>query len=141
MLRLNGYSIPADLFLIMKVLCLLLFYSASFAARPMPDILRKIRSLRKKSCSPTAETAMVLDKVWRACNFFLLRIAASDKPCLRRALVMYNYCCRMGLDAEVMIGVKKDGCSLTGHGWIEIDGVPYLENRTDLDNYTVMLKG
>jgi len=54
---------------------------------------------------------------------------------------MYSFSCSMGLDTIVMIGVKKGDSKLAGHGWIEIEGTPYLENKAELEKYTVMLKG
>jgi hypothetical protein len=137
----KGYRIPADLPLILKTLWLLIYYNIAIAARPMPLILESISSLKKENKKRSLKTDATLDKAWRACNFFLLRIACSGRPCLRRALVMYNFSCRMGLEATVMIGVLKGESGLAGHGWIEIEGVPYLEDREELGKYTVMLKG
>lgn len=141
MANFKGYRIPVDLLLILKVLWLLIYYNIAIAVRPVPVIMEKIRSLRKSSHSRTPKADAILDKVWRACNFFLLRIASSGRPCLKRALVMYNFSCRLGLDTIVMIGVKKGDPKLAGHGWIEIEGAPYLENEAELEKYTIMLKG
>jgi hypothetical protein len=139
--NLKGYRIPADLPLILETLWLLIYYNFAIAARPMPLILESIRSLKKNNNSRSPESDATLDKAWRACNFFLLRIACSGRPCLKRALVMYNFSSRMGLEAAVKIGVLKGGSGLAGHGWIEIKGAPYREEMEELAKYTVMLTG
>jgi hypothetical protein len=141
MLHYKGYRVPADLPLVLKTVCLLLYYHAAISFRPAPAVLAAVRALKRGDNARNPGADEKLDKVWRACNFFLLRLAGSGKPCLRRALVMYHFCCRMGLEAEVKIGALKEGGRLKGHGWLEIGGEPYLENRQALGRYTVTLKG
>jgi hypothetical protein len=83
----------------------------------------------------------VMDKMWRGCNFFLYRILRTKKPCLRRTLVMYRWCCRHGVNAHAVVGVYREDKSLKGHSWLLVDGIPYRENEEELKKYTPMLEG
>lgn len=43
--------------------------------------------------------------------------------CLRQSLVVRAWLRRRGLDAQLKIGVKKNGAALDAHAWVELDGV------------------
>ena len=108
----------------------------------MPVILERISSqCRGGKTALTREAAAELEKIWKACNFFLIRGLRTYKPCLRRTLVLYDWCCRKGFEAEVMIGVYKQDSALKGHSWLILEGVPFREETEELEKYTVMLKG
>ncbi|MGM0652835.1 MAG: lasso peptide biosynthesis B2 protein [Bacillota bacterium] len=85
------------------------------------------------------EKVAELDKVYRAATFFLKGIWRSKRPCLRRALVTYRWCRKQGIEAEIVIGVKKSGDELASHAWLVIDGEPYRESREHLSDYRPIL--
>jgi hypothetical protein len=67
-------------------------------------------------------------------------IAAGRGPvratCLRRSLLIWWLLRRDGIDAEIRIGVRRDGEDLSAHAWVEHRGVPVgetddLESRYD----------
>lgn len=43
--------------------------------------------------------------------------------CLRQSLVVRAWLRRRGLDAQLKIGVKKNGAALDAHAWVELGGV------------------
>ena len=43
--------------------------------------------------------------------------------CLRQALVVRAWLRRRGFDAQLKIGVKKNGVALDAHAWVELEGV------------------
>jgi len=49
--------------------------------------------------------------------------------CLRRSLVLYYVATRAGYPARVAFGVRRVPGSrgVTGHSWLELDGVPFYE--------------
>ena len=81
-----------------------------------------------------------LDKLWRWLRFIQTRIWRDHKPCLRRTLVLYRWCVQQGLPAEVTIGVKRTPDGITGHAWLLLDGVPYQENETNLEQFTSLIQ-
>lgn len=48
--------------------------------------------------------------------------------CLRRSLTLYYAATRMGYPVSIAIGVRYEHDTLSGHGWLELHGVPFLES-------------
>jgi len=144
LLKYKGYDLPRDMPLVIGALCGLLYYERMLHRMPLPDILAKIRSLGDggvSSISP-AEAAVRLDKLLRACDFWMVRFLRKPGPCLRRGLVMYRWCRKNRVDSKLAVGVGKDGDVLKGHAWLYVDGRVYREDPALLaKEYTVMLEG
>ena len=51
--------------------------------------------------------------------------------CLRQSLVVRAWVRRRGLDAQLRIGVRKQGDKFDAHAWVELDGVPLAQPRLD----------
>jgi hypothetical protein len=47
--------------------------------------------------------------------------------CLRQALVVRAWLRRRGLDAQLKIGVKKNGDAMDAHAWVELAGIPLAQ--------------
>ena len=47
--------------------------------------------------------------------------------CLERSLTSQRMLRKRGIDAELKIGVQKQGPELEAHAWLEIDGRPVAE--------------
>jgi hypothetical protein len=47
--------------------------------------------------------------------------------CLRQSLVVRAWLRRRGLDAQLRIGVRKNGAVMDAHAWVELDGVPLAQ--------------
>ncbi len=52
------------------------------------------------------------------------------RNCLKRTLSLYYFLSRLGLPVQVNLGVRKGGEKLEGHGWLSLEGRPYLEPGT-----------
>jgi hypothetical protein len=136
----RGYSLPRDLGIVVSVLVLLCYYTFLLRLRPLPVILERIRSGGpKRSC--TDKDLAELEKVWRGGSYFLRKLFGTDKPCLRRTLVLYRWCARRRLEAGAVIGVKKEGGELAGHSWLLLEGRPFKENEEELRQYVSVLEG
>ncbi len=144
----KGYDLPRDLALLARSFFLLVCYSIRLRYLPCRDILKGIAGLerpkrgKQRPVETTGETGReTLDKTWRALNFYLHRIYRSKKPCLRRTLVLYHCCRRLGLEARAVVGVCKENDELLSHAWLLLEGVPFHENPGMLARYTPILEG
>jgi hypothetical protein len=135
--RYKGYRLPQDLGLLGFVFVLLLYYSLLVRLRPLPWILAKISS-RSGTMRGDRE---VLDKIWRGSGFLLKRFFLTDKPCLRRTLVLYRWCRQNGIEARVVVGVRKEDKGIKGHSWLLVDGRPYREDEKELKQYVSVMEG
>jgi hypothetical protein len=138
----KGYYFPKDIGLLAGLFILLVYYSLLLRFASIQDILNRITRLKNspKKRDSIIDPEIMLDKVWRGCNFFLRRVFRSTKPCLRRSLVMYDLCCRYGIKTNIIIGICKEGTSINGHSWILIDGIPFKDDIELLRKYTPMLE-
>jgi Transglutaminase-like superfamily len=140
----KGYDLPQDVPLIIGALMWLLYYETMISWKSLPKILAVIREMDKEgSLPPVPEDVMVkLDKLWRACNFWMTRLLLNPRPCLRRSLVLYSWCRKHGVDSKLVVGVGKDKDVLKGHAWLYVYGHVYREEADLLTKeYTVMLEG
>lgn len=146
MWRYKGYQLPGDLLLLAWVGGLVLYYECLVRLRPLPQILHSINARMTRLCAvpaqpPTSEQLKIMDKIYRGATFWMTKVGRSSRPCLRRSLVLYHWCALRGLGARVVVGVKKDGSDLRGHGWLLLDGLPYHEELALLEQYTVFIEG
>lgn len=144
MWKYKNYELPRDLPLILSALLWLIYYEIMIQSRPLPVIFAKIRETNVDA-SPalsTEQTDIILDKLWRACGFWMARVLKNPRPCLRRSLVLYRWCKKHGVESKVVVGVDKDGDVLKGHAWLYVHGQVYREDPALLArDYTVMLEG
>ena len=128
----------------MSVFFLLIYYSILIRLLPIRKLLDLIERNRFGSDEkiglghPEEET---LGKIYRAATYFLRRVWRSERPCLRRTLILYRWCCRQGIPSRVMIGVRKEKGNLQSHAWFEVAGLPYKESKEHLNTYTPILEG
>lgn len=138
----KGYRLPRDLGLLTGLFFLLIYYSLLLRFKSLPDILAALRKNIDQGSLVEArlEDRQVLDKLWRGCSFILIRIFRTKKPCLRRALVLYSWCCKHNIKSTVVIGFFKNGRELTGHSWLIVNGLPFNENPADLEKYITVIE-
>ena len=79
----------------------------------------------------------------------LARLAASagnntlgEGTCLRRALLLYGWLRRQGLDPELHLGIPEAAsrAALRAHAWVELEGVPLLESDAGYRAFSKMGK-
>lgn len=140
----KGFDLPRDLVLLGRSFFLLAWYSTRLRYRPCQDILKGIAGLERTERGgrrPGDRGRETLEKIWRSLNFYLYRVCHSKKPCLRRTLVLYHCCRRLGLEARAVVGVCKENDELLSHAWLLLEGAPFHENPGMLARYTSILEG
>lgn len=141
-MKYKGFLLPYDIGLMLVVFLGLIKYSWLASRTPMPLLLQRISNSGTESKLNATTTELIeLDKRWRSATFFLRRLFRTDRPCLPRTLVLYEWCCIRGLEAKAVIGVHKDKGALTGHSWLLLADQPYHEDMEFIKNYTIMLEG
>ncbi len=133
---------PGDLPLLCYVFLFLLYYSLLLKILPV----RKIICPDKKKIpggefSLSGSDGIAMDKIYRSAGFFLKHVFRTEKPCLRRALVLRHWCVRRGAACSVVVGVKKAEGGLLSHAWLEINSRPFRENPEILTAYTPIMGG
>lgn len=139
-MNIKGYAIPQDAPLIVGLLAQLICMEIRIRRQALPDIVMKIRQETKITPAATEDAAgVMMDKLWRGCGFWLRRAFHSERPCLRRSLVLFRWRVRQGLPVRLLVGVDRRGGDLQGHAWIETPRGPYREDGARLQDYVVML--
>jgi hypothetical protein len=140
----KGFSIPGDLFLITSVLLNLLYFSILLMFHP----IRKLLKTYENAESGTGKTYQIsesdlasLNKIYRAAGFFLKHLWRTDRPCLRRTLILHNWCKNKGIPSLVIIGVRKTDDDLESHAWLELAGKPFRESPDLFRPYAPIWQG
>jgi hypothetical protein len=55
--------------------------------------------------------------------------------CLHRSLVLHHWLCQEGVPNQLCIGVRKEGCAMRAHAWVEIDGIAVSEHPAALATF------
>jgi len=58
--------------------------------------------------------------------------------CLERSLVLYRLLSRAGADPTLVLGAEREGSTVSGHAWVELDGQRLGEAIGD--KYTVVVR-
>ena len=109
----------------------------SLAARlvSLPAMFRLAETRRRwapRAILPAEEIARRIDRVFHSG-------LVKDGSCWKRAAVLRRYLLLNGIETEVAFGVKKPGDGkVTGHAWLERDGIPFLER--DVPQYVVTFR-
>lgn len=139
----RGYNLPFDLLLLAAVFLRLLHISLLLRLLPTGKILGPGND-NPKSCNadkqPGAAEQILIDKIYRAATFYLRHLWRTDKPCLRRTLLLYRWCLRSNIPARMLIGVKKTDGELQSHAWLEINSKPVGDEAEELKSYTIILE-
>ena len=154
--RYKGLTLPHDTALLVSTLVLIAYFGLLLKLYPLKKVVaigcRSIgrkgveksgeeRARESESCGKPSEIELLLlDKSYRLTTFYLRRIFRSSRPCLRRSLILYRHCCRLGICAKLIVGVKKENGELKSHAWLEIDGAPFREPSHNLANFTPILE-
>jgi len=124
-----------DFLLLIDYSCLLRFF-------PFNKVIERIEKLKnhKNTSQPLSDKGyFTLNVIWKDCTKILNSIFSSKKPCLRRSLILYRWCCQNNIDAQLIIGVKKDGLKLISHAWLSVQGKPFREEIQELLSYSPIL--
>jgi len=139
-MNVRGYEIPQDVPLVLGLLVQLVSMEVRIRRQPLPDIIEKLRGEQKSPQTlDDAESGVMMDKIWRGCGFWQRRLFRTERPCLRRSLVLFRWRLSQGLPVRLLVGVDRKGSDLMGHAWIETPIGPYREDGARLLDYVVML--
>jgi hypothetical protein len=143
LLSYRGYIFPCDLPLLVSVFFLLPYYTVLLKIYPLGRISsacrRNIPASETRKCFNHGEEE-TLNKIYRTATFFSTHLWRSDRPCLRRTLIMHRWCCCRGIDSLVIVGVQKENRELKSHAWLAIGGKPFKETAEQLSKYTSILE-
>ena len=91
--------------------------------------LRRHRAPQPDADGPeTARVALALDRAGS-------RAVRRSGRCLRRSLALWAWLRWQGTDAEVQLGVRREGGSLTGHAWVSSAGRLIAEPQATLSDH------
>ncbi len=137
----KNYQLPQDMGLITGLFFLTVCYSILVNFWPVPRLIDwSGRTAGDKHPASDRERDL-LQKAWKVCNFFLCRILRTDKPCLRRSLVLYHWCRKRRVEAGIVVGFYKEGGEIKGHSWLLLGGVPFNEDLDQLRKYITVMEG
>lgn len=81
-----------------------------------------------------------LYKFHKAASFYLVKVFKDPNPCMIRSMLLYQMCLKHNIQARLVTGVAKEDSRLKGHSWLEIDGLPFNEDRDYLSKFSVMIE-
>lgn len=74
----------------------------------------------------TTEPPVSLDRLaWLARG--LLRVSFRDRYCMKQSVLLFHFLRKWGHPVRLRFGVARHAEALTGHAWVELDGVPFAE--------------
>lgn len=135
----KGFSFPQDVPLFLYVPLKIVKYQFKIHKLFPAKILAALRSKNKQATGQEKNAILRLGKMYKLISFLLVKTLHSERPCLIRSLILYEEAMKLGMPANIYIGVKKEDDRLTGHSWITIGGHILMEDPNEIEKYTVML--
>jgi len=128
--RINLTSIT----LLLKITLLVIAIQLMIKFLPLPKLMQVLTPKKRKESISQEE----INRITHFTNLILNRRFFIFHPtCLKRSLVLYHFLNKYGLNVVMNFGVKKNNDRLDGHGWLTLDGKPFLENYDPHDTFTV----
>lgn len=106
-------------------------------SRGLRDIFESTRRCRGDAARPTDEARLrtAVSQFLRANGIFSWK--DDPKDCLPRSIALHGFLNRIGLPAEMKIGVRL--APFSSHAWVELDRRPVLDRAEDVAEYHVIL--
>ena len=117
---------------------LLLGFRVALRSRPFP-------SVEKWARVPVVETPPTEEATREDCSRLAWCVDAAANnhlwrmQCLERSLTRQRMLRQRGLDAELKIGVQKQGTELEAHAWLELTGRPLNEPEAIAERFLPLL--
>ena len=77
---------------------------------------------------PGRETRFEAPKIIALSAVLTRRAGISHGTCYERSLLAYRFLAQRGADPSLVVAVKQNGGTVTGHAWVTIGGVPVGES-------------
>jgi len=120
-----------DLFVVLEAWLILLYVHAILTALPYPWWRRLLVNAREAATHESEHTPGQSER--RLLRLF--RIAVRNHlwqmNCLRRSLALRLLLARRGVEAGLVLGVRKEGAAIEGHAWLQINGT-VINDRADI---------
>jgi len=125
---------PSDLFLALHIF----LFAVGLPILLRLKLPRLATWLAPKNAPATPEPARI-QKIVRYVDVVLQGGRPLVRPgCLTRALTLYYFLSRTGLDVELCFGMGNIGGTLVGHCWVVKNGEPFLEARDPRPLFTAI---
>ncbi|MBN1623398.1 MAG: lasso peptide biosynthesis B2 protein [Clostridia bacterium] len=137
MLQYKGFSIPGDFILFMRAIAGIIKWSGITRKTGFNNVVRSL----EKPPHPITTTASDLDylkKTHRILYYILVRVIHHRNPCMIASLVLFDICKKRNIDCVLVVGAEKANGGISGHSWIEADGLPVNEDSAFLEKFTRM---
>lgn len=123
---------PGDAIVAGRVLALLLPAVTLRNRVALPRLIRLFES-SPRHATPRRDR---LDRARRLTDGILHRFFGGGF-CMKRALVLYHFMTRANVPGRIVFGVARNGESLKGHAWLEVEGRPYCESE-DVSGFRIV---
>ncbi len=133
----KGFSIPRDISILMRAIFEIVKWTGKVHRHGFNNIIISLSSI--KETSPVSDSDLFyLKKLHRILYFILTRILHHKNPCTIASLSIFDICKEKKINCALVVGVKKDGKTITGHSWVEVNGAAVNEYKVFLDTFTRM---
>jgi hypothetical protein len=133
---------PGELLVFWQLVLFALITRVALAVLALPRISAFIAYAANKSlwrCLPLFHHFHGIARLTRLADL-AARGTRADGPCLIRSLLLFWLLKTRGENAELLIGVRKDGPVFNSHAWIESDGKILGENEHGPLQFATLLR-
>jgi len=128
-------SHPQDAWLIARLLSWSLVLPLLKRVVPLKKLAPFMWSL--PSGSPDTEREQKIAAVVRWIYIFIF---SNEKSCLERSLLLYRFLSRNNQDPRLVTGMRRtETGQWNGHAWIEVDGKPFEETITHVQDFRALI--
>lgn len=136
-MRFKGFVFPKDMYFFILTPYKIFRTRRKVNRKGFNIILHNLEKNRFEN-SPDEVFLIKLKKYYKTLTFFLVRVFRDSNPCMIRSLVLYELCRKKKIKVSLVTGVQKNSGILTGHSWLEMEGIPFNENESYIDDFTIM---
>ena len=123
------------IFLLLRIILIMFAIQVMLKLLSLPKLMGILTPKRKKKGTSQEDINRIIEIINNVLNqrFFIFH-----PTCLKRSLVLYHFLNRYGMKVIMNFGVKKNNDKLDGHGWLTLDGKPFLEDYDPHDTFAVI---
>lgn len=98
-------------------------------------ILQRLVPVRRSDRTKELRAEQQIAPVSLALDRAAARVCRWPGRCLRRSLALWAWLRLQGIDADINIGVRREGQALVGHAWVSHQGHPIAESADTLADH------
>jgi hypothetical protein len=131
----RNFSTIYEFLYFIYIFCFALIVSILLKTTKIQTILKRLTPRKQNTWKGKISSKRLSEYVD---SILALKIFGLKPNCLNRSLILYYFLHKIGVAVKINFGIRKANKDIEGHGWLTLNGKPYLEKSDTLNSFCLI---